>query len=189
MIQARMIQEWKTLAGTPIPEVAGRLSVALAPDCARFSLRVRPDDRAALDAPLGIALPDRIGGVAVGAGGHALCLGPDEWSLLLPAEAAAGLGERLGAAVTVPFSLVDVGHREVGIAVSGPAATLALSSLCALDLDAMPAGSATRTILDRAQAVLIKHDAEQYRIEVWQSFADHVWTLLEVVSREIALDL
>ena len=85
--------------------------------------------------------------------------------------------------------LVYVSHREIGITVEGPAATLVLSALRAPNLEAMPDGSATRTILDKAQAVLVKHDAQRYRIEVWQSFADHVWTLLAAVSNEIRLDI
>ncbi|MEH3118881.1 MAG: sarcosine oxidase [Methylorubrum populi] len=184
-----MIQEWKTLRGTAIPGIAGRLTVAPAPDCARLVLRLRPDDRAAAGTALGLALPERIGAVTEAGGSLAVRLGPDEWFLLSPEGEAGAAGERLTAAMAAPFSLVDVSHREIGIAVDGPAATLALSSLCALDLDAMPAGSATRTILDKAQAVLIKHDANRYRIEVWQSFADHVWTLLAAVSHEIALDI
>lgn len=184
-----MIQEWKTLTGTRIPVVADRLSVSLAPDCARLALRVRPEDRAVLGAALGLALPERIGGIERAAGGLALCLGPDEWCLLLPTDEAALLEKRSSTAQTIPFSLVDVSHCEVGIEVVGSAAALALSSICALDLERMPAGSATRTILDKAQAVLIKHDANRYRIEVWQSFADHVWTLLGNVSREIALGI
>ncbi|AWN35098.1 sarcosine oxidase subunit gamma [Methylobacterium radiodurans] len=184
-----MIQEWKTLRGNAIPGAAGRLTVTLAPDCGRLVLRLRPRDRAAAETVLGVALPERIGGLDAASESFAVCLGPDEWYLLLPEDVARTAGERLSAALGAPFSLVDVGHREVGIAVEGPAATLALSSLCALDLDAMPTGSATRTILDKAQAVLIKHDAEHYRIEVWQSFADHVWTLLAAVSREIGLDI
>ena len=50
-------------------------------------------------------------------------------------------------------------------------------------------GSATRTILDKSPAVLVKHAPDHYRIEVWQSFAGHVWTLLEAVRREITLDI
>lgn len=184
-----MIQDWKTLRGTAIPGVPGRLTVALAPDAARLSLRLRPDDRAAAGTVLGLALPERIGGMGVTGESLAVCLGPDEWFLLLPEREAGAVSGRLTAALAAPFSLVDVSHREVGITVEGPAATLALSALCALDLEAMPDGSATRTILDKAQAVLVKHDAQRYRIEVWQSFADHVWTLLAAVSNEIRLDI
>ena len=184
-----MIQEWKTLRGTEIPAVAGRLTVTLAPDCARLSLRLRPGDRAAAGDALGFPLPERIGRTETGAGTLALCLGPDEWLLLSPPAEVGDLERRLVSSMPGRFSLVDVSHREVGIEVAGSAATLALSSICALDLDAMPPGTATRTILDRAQAILIKRDGDRYRVEVWQSFVDHVWALLEAVSREVALDI
>jgi len=188
-VGAPMVQERNTLRGTGIPDVAGRLSVTPAPDCARLSLRLGPDDRTAAEIPLGFPLPDRIGRTGAMARTLALRLGPDEWYPLMPPSEVEGVERRLTAGMPAPFSLVDVSHREVGIEVVGPAATLALTSICALDLDAMPAGSATRTILDRAQVVLIEHGADRYRIEVRQSFADHVRGLLQAVARGIALDI
>ena len=52
----------------------------------------------------------------------------------------------------------------------------------------MPSSPATRTILDKVQAVLIKHAPNHDHIEVWQSFAGHLWTLFAAVSREILLN-
>ena len=49
---------------------------------------------------------------------------------------------------TVPHSLVDIGHREVGIEIEGTLATLALSSAIAFDIEAMPVNSGCRTIFD-----------------------------------------
>ena len=133
-------------------------------------------------------MPARIGGLASSGERLALCLGPDEWFLMARRWADA-VRDRFATAMEEAFSLVEVSHREIGIEVQGSAATLALSSICALDLDSMASGSATRTILDKAPAVLIKHAPDHYRIEVWQSFAGHLWTLLAAVSREIALDI
>src|SRR3546814_19789411 len=48
----------------------------------------------------------------------------------------------------VPHSLVDIGHRETGIEIGGPAATLVLAAACPLDLAGMPAGTGTRTLFD-----------------------------------------
>jgi sarcosine oxidase, subunit gamma len=184
-----MIQERNALTGLGRLEVADRLSVAAADDCARFSLRVRAEGRAKAGDAFGSTLPARIGDLASVGDRLAICLGPDEWHLTAPSGEAGAIEERFAATMDGAYSLVDVSHREVGIDVRGPAATLALSSFCALDPEAMPSGSATRTILDKSQAVLIKHAPDNYRIEVWQSFAGHVWTLLEAMRREIALDI
>ena len=180
-----MIQEWNALSGLKL----NGLSIAVAEDCARFSLRLRPENLAKASAAFGSAIPTHIGGLASSGEYLALCLGPDEWFLMAPSPATGAIHDRFATVMDGAFSLVDVSHREVGIEVRGTAATLALSSVCALDLEAMPAGSATRTILDKVQAVLIKHAPDHYRIEVWQSFAGHLWTLLAAVSREISLDI
>ena len=184
-----MIQERNALSGLRLPDVGDRLSIAVAEDCARFSLRVCPESRTKAGEAFGCAMPSHIGGLASSGERLALCLGPDEWFLMAPAPAAGAVRDRFVTAMEGAFSLVEVSHREVGIEVRGTAATLALSSVCALDLEAMPSGSATRTILDKVPAVLIKKAPDHYRIEVWQSFAGHLWTLLAAVSREIALDI
>jgi sarcosine oxidase subunit gamma len=184
-----MIQERNALSGLERLDVTDRLSVAVAEDCARFSLRVRSEGCAKASGAFGCALPARIGDLASSGACLAICLGPDEWFLMAPFSEAGAIEERFAASMDGACSLVDVSHREVGIEVRGTSATLALSSACALDLEGMYSGSATRTILDKVPAVLIKHAPDHYRIEVWQSFAGHVWALLEAVRREISLDI
>ena len=178
--------ERNALSGLQPIDSAGRLRVAMAADCARFSLRVGEAGRAAAGQSLGCALPPRIGGLDQREGRSALCVGPDEWLLLAPL-AEAGVIEDRFQSIQTPHSLVNVSHREVGIDINGPAAALALNSACALDLHAIFPGSGTRTIFDKAPIVLIKYSADRYRIEVWQSFASHVWGLLAEAGREIAL--
>jgi sarcosine oxidase subunit gamma len=184
-----MMQERNALTGSERLDVTDRLSVAVAEDRARFSLRVRAEGCAKAGDAFGSTLPARIGDLAASGKCLAICLGPDEWFLMAPSGEAGAIEERFAAAMDGAYSLVDVSHREVGIEVRGRSATLALASACALDLESMPSGSATRTILDKSPAVLIKHAPDHYRIEVWQSFAGHVWALLEAVRREIALDI
>jgi sarcosine oxidase, subunit gamma len=184
-----MIQERNALSGLERLDASDRLSVVVAEDRARFSLRVRAENRAKADDAFSGTLPARIGDLASSGERLAICLGPDEWFLMVPPGEAGAIEKRFAAAMDGAHSLVDVSHREVGIEVRGTGATLALASACALDLEAMPPGSATRTILDKSQAVLIKHAQDHYRIEVWQSFAGHVWTLLEAARREISLDI
>jgi sarcosine oxidase subunit gamma len=183
-----VMEQRDALSGRADIEVLRRLSVRAAPDCARFSLRVGSGGREAAGRILGVPLPARIGQVALTGGRAALCLGPDEWSIVASLAEAETI-RRGFAALGEPHSLVDTSHRDVGIELLGPAVETALAACCTLDLASMPAGSVTRTILDKSQVVLVKHGPEHYRVEVWQSFAEHVWNLLRAVSREIALDL
>jgi sarcosine oxidase subunit gamma len=58
---------------------------------------------------------------------------------------------------------------------------------CPLDLDdaAFPPGRATRTLLGKAEIVLLRPDTPHtYRIECWRSFAPYVRGLLAEVARE-----
>lgn len=184
----RALEQRNALSGRRAIEAGRRATVRAAEDCARFSLRVGAADREAAGRALGVSLAGRIGSVATAGGRTALCLGPDEWAIIAPAGEAEAVRQDL-AGLGAPHSLVETSHRDVGIEVSGPAAEQMLSAACALDLGAMPAGSCTRTIFDRAAVVLVKHGPDHYRIEVWQSFATHVWGLLDAVSREVALDI
>lgn len=182
------MEERSALSGLAAVEIPHRMMLSAAEDCARFSFRIGPEGREAAARALGLPLPRRIGGMASRDNRTALCLGPDEWSLLVPETEGEAVRRDL-ASLDVPHSLVDCSHRDVGIELRGASAEFALGAVCALDLSAMPAGSVTRTILDRAPVVLVKHAPDHYRIDVWQSFAGHVWGLLEAVSHEIALDL
>ena len=167
---------------------ATRLDIRAAEDAARFSLRIDPSAAATAATAFGAPLPARIGQTATSGGRLALQLGPDEWQLLAPLSEGDAIVESFGRLQT-PHSLVDVGHREVGILVEGEAASLALRSAIAFDVEAMPVGTGCRTVFDKAQIILIRETQNRFRIEVWRSFADHVWHILRAVSREIALDI
>ena len=180
--------ERNVLSGRQPIEAPGQLTIAVADDCARFSLRIGDAGRGEAATAFGCPLPPRIGGLEQRDARSALCAGPDEWLLFAPLDEADKIEEQFRS-VQAAHSLVDVGNREVGIDVSGSAATLALNSGSALDLAAMAAQSGARTVFDKAPIVLIKHAADHYQVEVWQSFATHVWDLLAAASREIALDI
>lgn len=113
-------------------------------------------------------------------------LGPDEW-LVLGAEGGAP-AQRLSETIADrTHSLVDIGHRQVAIEVSGLHAREVLNGGCPLDLgdEAFPPGSATRTILGKAEIILIRQDeALTYRVECWRSFAPYVYGLLAEIASE-----
>lgn len=111
----------------------------------------------------------------------AVRLGPDEWLLLGPeAETDVMAGEIERALAGRVHSLVDISHRQVGIAVRGPHAAAIVNAGCPLDLhpSRFPPGSGTRTVLGKAEIILMREDTERFRIECWRSYADYVQTFL-----------
>lgn len=164
-------------------------TVSLLAPVARFSLRARPAALPALSAALGLALPQRIGASARAGATEALCLGPDEWLILSPGME----GERIAAACAsiyteTPHSLTEISDREVTAHITGPKAAELLTLGCPRDIDSIAQGSARRTVFDGA-TVIIWRDAEQeFRMDVWRSFAPHVFALLETGCAELAAE-
>jgi sarcosine oxidase subunit gamma len=186
-----MMHEHHPLLGREIAvRKAMPLTVRPAADTARFSLRIDPSEIAQASNAFGLDLPAKIGDVAVSPDKIAACLGPDEWYLRtsLPGQEAVETAFA-DLYATVPHSLVDVGHRDVGIEIRGADAALALQSAIPFDVEAMPVPSGCRTIFDKTQIVLVREAADRFRIEVWRSFADHVWGVLRAASREIELGI
>jgi sarcosine oxidase, subunit gamma len=113
------------------------------------------------------------------AGGRlAARLGPDEWLLVAPA----GDSPDFSALEGRHHSLVDVSHRYAAFAVEGDRAPLILAAGCPLDVhpDFFIAGSATRTLLGKAEIILWRlGEALSYRVECARSFAPYVERFLD----------
>lgn len=186
-----MFQERHPLIGRKLPAAhRAPASIRTIDNCARFNLRIAPADLAAASTVWGAPLPSAIGEATSASGRIAACIGPDEWFLIAPlAEQDAIEAAFADLYRTTIHSLVDVGHREVGIAVEGPEAANVLQASIAADVNAMPVGGARRTIIDRVQIILIREADDRFRVEVWHSFADHVWHLLAGICREYELGL
>ena len=112
----------------------------------------------------------------------ALWLGPDEW-LVLDAEgtdllAACARAKQL-------HSAVGISHRNVAIAVTGPAAAACVNAGCPQDLSlaAFPVGACSRTVLGKAEIVLYRTAQDAFRVECWRSFSDYAFTLLSEAAR------
>jgi sarcosine oxidase subunit gamma len=185
-----MMHTHHPLVGRALSGAQTRVSIRPVEDCARFILRIDPQNLAKASSVWGADLPPDIGGLVSGSGRIAACLGPDEWYLIAPLAEQDAIESAFAALyVTTLHSLVDVGHREVGIAVEGPDAVLALQASIAFDIAGMPVGSGCRTIIDKAQIILIREGQDRFRVEVWHSFSDHVWNLLAGICREIELGI
>ncbi|MBO6718698.1 MAG: sarcosine oxidase subunit gamma [Rhizobiaceae bacterium] len=172
--------------------LAGRLAayptVSVTPggSASRLSLRAPQKSRAALSRALGLKLPESPRQTAASGPRAALWLGPDEW-LVLDSEGA-DLAAVLAPVVAL-HSAVDVSHRNQSILVAGPGAEAALSAGCPLDvsLQAFPVGTATRTLMGKAEIVLWRMEAGTFRVECWRSFADYCFTLLGLGARDAAI--
>jgi sarcosine oxidase, subunit gamma len=101
------------------------ISIAPLERSARFSLRMR----ATTAAEAGLDMP--INTCAVADDRITARLGPDEWLLLGPQSEASELERRLTGKF---FSLVDISHRNVAIAVAGTHAREVINAGCPLDL-------------------------------------------------------
>lgn len=173
-----------TARRTPIlpPGAAGLVRVLAPAD--RFVLRLKGEGGQAG----GFDLSGPLNSVRGTPGRFAARLGPDEWLLVCPE----GEGEAAGVAVAADLAgrfhaLVPVGHRNAALAVCGPHAADILNAGIALDLSeaAFPAGSATRTLLGKAEVVLVRVGAD-FRVECWRSFAPYVHAFLADAAREFA---
>jgi sarcosine oxidase subunit gamma len=176
--------------------VAQRRSVALAlvldrrvrrlAPMGRFSLRLRPADVGVVGAALGLDLTLPINTATSAGARHALRLGPDEWLVLDAADEGAVPVVLDRIVPRLVYALVDIGHRQVGVALESANAAAMLNALCPLDLSlsAFPIGMATRTVFGKADIVLWRTGAEAFHVEIWRSFAPYVTALLGEIGRE-----
>lgn len=155
---------------------------------ARFSLRAWPAIAAEIGVAAGFDLAGPVNSVRVSGERLSARLGPNEWLLIAPE----GEGEEIPAAIGASFgdrfhALIDIGHRNVAFSVGGPHAADILNAGCPLDLSeaAFPPGMATRTLLGKAEIVLMRPGGEpSFRVECWRSFARYVYGFLTEAARE-----
>ncbi len=169
------------LDGCALPASATAL-----PFATRLSLRGGGDVVGPVTEAFGVAPPARPLGSAASGERAALWQGPDEWLLIAEAEAG-DVEARLEAALGNVFhTLVNISHRQVGLALEGPAAARLLAAGCPLDLDlsAFPVGMATRTLFVKAEIGLWRRADTAFRLEVGRSFAPYVAHMLNEAARD-----
>ena len=164
---------------------SGAASLSAAAPATRLSLRAKPDAVSALSLALGLSLPTRPKTSASAHGRHALWLGPDEW-LIIDEAGKDPLADC--ADVKELHSAVGISHRNIAIAVTGPAAAAAINAGCPQDLSlaAFPVGACSRTILGKIEIVLLRTAEDGFRVECWRSFSDYAWTFLTEAAKDAA---
>jgi sarcosine oxidase subunit gamma len=161
------------------------VQVAPLPPAERVSLRAPAESVASLSRALGVTLPQKPKTSAAKGSRVALWLGPDEWLVIDDADkdllADCAKARQL-------HSAVGISHRNVAIAVAGPAAEACVNAGCPQDLSlaAFPVGACSRTVLGKAEIVLYRTAPDAFRVECWRSFSDYVFTLLSEAARDAA---
>lgn len=183
----------RTPAIAPAPVLVGEGARALAirplaPQI-RLSLRLRPGNASPEEGTLAANLLGMSVNSFAQHGARALMrLGPDEWLLREEGEDASGPARAIAAALgDTVHALVDVSHRNVGFAIEGGCAGAALAAGCPLDLApaAFPDATATRTVLGKAEIVLLRRGEGHFEVECWRSFADYVRAFLVSAARDV----
>ena len=166
----------------------GSSTVRLKPaaPASRISLRAPADSVHGLSQAIGLQLPTRPKTSASANGRHALWLGPDEW-LVIDENGVELVG--VAASSGVLHSATDVSHRNTAVIVSGPGAEATLAAGCPQDvsLSAFPVGACSRTLLGKAEVVILRLDDETFRVEVWRSFSDYAFGLLAEGAEDAGL--
>ncbi len=181
------------------PAIATTDWLKLLAPAGRWVLHGGPGARA-LAAPVwGVAFSEEACRAVVSGSRATLWLGPDEYLLLelgpgdgANGESPAAVAQNLERALAAePHALVDVGHRQFALEISGPHAPTILSGACPLDLDlrAFPVGMCTRTVLAKADIVLWRTGQSAFHLEAWRSFAAYVSGLLGEIAREFHGDV
>ncbi|MEX6505065.1 sarcosine oxidase subunit gamma [Jiella sp. M17.18] len=179
----------RTTVVAPRPEAAtGPVTIAPLPPEGRLSFRAKAKALDGRSEVAGFPLSGAINTVVEADGKVALRLGPDEWLLRCPEGDCEDHVEAIGAAMEgKPFSLVDVSHRNVALSAEGADAALVLNAGCPLDLsDArFPVGTATRTLMGKAEAVIARIGPASWRVECWRSFGPYVHAFLIDATKDL----
>ena len=90
------------------------------------------------------------------------------------------------ASSNVLHSATDISHRNTAIIVKGRGAAVAINGGCPQDLSlaAFPVGACSRTVLAKAEIVLLRTAEDTFRVECWRSFSPYVSTLLAEASED-----
>jgi sarcosine oxidase subunit gamma len=161
------------------------VTLSVLPPAERISLRAPAVSVAALGKPLGVELPTKPKSSATKDGRTVLWLGPDEW-FVVDESGKDPLADLAG--VPALHSAVGISHRNVAIAVTGPAAEATVNAGCPQDLSlkAFPIGAASRSVLGKVEIVLLRTAEDSFRVECWRSFSDYVWTFLTEAAKDAA---
>ncbi len=122
--------------------------------------------------------------VAAGAS-WSLCLGPDEWLLVVPKDDTNDTVRDLAVGLAGKHaSIVDVSSNRIALDVGGPKAVSLFSSLTSFDMTDLRPGRCAQTMLAKAQVIIHPLAAPTtYRVFVRPSFARYLADVIVDAAR------
>ncbi len=170
------------------PVLWAGVAIQVLPDEARFSLRLPKAAAATAAEVAGFSLAVPVNRYAKNDQRWSARLGPNEWLLGGPEGDGGAIAAEIEAALAGQIhGVTDISHRQVAFDVAGAEAANILNAGCPLDLSLVgfPGGSATRSILGKAEIVLMRPaSAPVFRVECWRSFAEYVHAFLAEAARD-----
>lgn len=172
ILAQRLVRNSAKMCVTPFVAITPK------PVMTRLNLRAPEGAVAALSKAFDLKLPQKAKQSDTRKGRHALWLGPDEWLILDENESDL---VALAAKVKPFHSATDISHRNVAFDVRGSACAEILAAGCPHDLrlSSFPLGACARTICGKAEVVLYRLSEDHFHVEVWQSFAEYLFDLLD----------
>lgn len=170
------------------PHVA-EASLSVRSDAAKFVFRGRSSSWRVAAEAFGVELPQTVNRFSVKGTRTAYCLGPDEWLLEAVEEDPGAMFGKLSAGLgSHSCSLVDVSHRSDAFKIDGVRSEYVLNHGCPLDLSEQqfPVGMCTRTLIGKSPVILSRTERTAFQIDVWRSFSNYVWALLDEARREFS---
>jgi heterotetrameric sarcosine oxidase gamma subunit len=170
----------------PLARPSEFVRLAILAPTTRLSIRAGPPAATAIGLALGVLLPTVPCRSVIARDRAALWLGPDEWLVVAPENAADLAATAVKAAGEHPAAVIDVSHRSRTLELTGERAAWCLNAFCALDLhqDAFPAGMCTRTRFGQVDITLWRIAPEVFHLDVARSLVAYVWACLEEARLE-----
>jgi sarcosine oxidase subunit alpha len=178
------------LSPLPRPKLLARpastVSMRLLAPTTRLSVRAGAAAATAIGLAIGVLLPTVPCRSVIARDRAALWVGPDEWLIHAPEDAADLAAQVKQATMSHPASIIDVSQQSEALEIAGPNAAWCLNAFCALDLDAtvFPVGMCTRTLLGKAPVVLWRLASDVFHVDVPRSLLAYAWACLEESRRE-----
>ena len=154
-------------------------------DGAQWLLHAEPADAPQIEQATKLQLPTTMLNTGVANGWSVLHMAPDEWMLLGAEDQSEGLEAQFRNSALPAHSLVEISDRSFWLRIDGERAGRLLAGACPIDIDQMPAGTATRTLFGKATIVLWKNCGD-FRISHARSYDAYVVALIIAIADDMA---